>query len=158
MKTQNRISPPNSATDFPVGTIKKGNNGLLWVVKKTNLSHRWIPVANAELNGFKKLTVKYLKQNIGKRIKIYEWDVHNLWPISSAKLFKYFFEPTGNAFVGLNKKKLNNWLKTEMPIIKDKTMFFIEGINSDISALQVDSKNKQLVSSRIMNMTAYVKC
>lgn len=37
-----RQSPNDSATAFPVGTVKQGNDGNLWVVKSYNGVQRWI--------------------------------------------------------------------------------------------------------------------
>ena len=73
------------------------------------------------------------------------------------------FKPTGNAIIG--KKVLNNWLKTQQPPIKDNTYFNIEGYisfdndqnikNMTLSSLQVDSKNKKIVSSNLMNVESF---
>jgi len=168
-KKKERSGPSESATLFPQGTIKKGNNGQLWVIKKIKNSNiqRWIPVLNAEINGYKLLTVDYLKKNIGKTINIYEWDNSSIWPSSSSKLFSYKFEPNGNASIRKGKtiKIIPNWLKTLSPSIQNNTVFFIDG-NCNLRvpkimeqySLQVDSINKQLVSSNIINMIAYVKC
>jgi hypothetical protein len=42
-KEKGRKSPSESATDFPVGTIKVGNNKKKWIVKKvSNGSQRWV--------------------------------------------------------------------------------------------------------------------
>ena len=37
-----RPSPTESATLFKVGTIKKGNDGNKWIVKKVGKSQRWV--------------------------------------------------------------------------------------------------------------------
>lgn len=37
-----RQSPNDSATAFPVGTVKRGNDGNLWVIKSYNGVQRWI--------------------------------------------------------------------------------------------------------------------
>lgn len=38
---KDRPSPSESATSFPVGTKRKGNDGNMWIVIKTNNSKRW---------------------------------------------------------------------------------------------------------------------
>ena len=44
-KDKGRKGPSESATDFPVGTIKVGNNKKKWIVKKvSNGSQSWVPV------------------------------------------------------------------------------------------------------------------
>jgi hypothetical protein len=44
-KDKGRKGPSESATDFPVGTIKVGNNKKKWIVKKvSNGSQRWVPL------------------------------------------------------------------------------------------------------------------
>ena len=71
------------------------------------------------------------------------------------------FKPTGNAILG--KKVLNNWLKTQQPPIKDNTNFNIEGYisfdndpnNMELSSFQVDSKNKKIVSSNLINIETF---
>jgi hypothetical protein len=151
-----RKSPSESATEFPEGTIKRGNDGELYVVKKvSNGTKRWMSYISVELFGFKALTVDYLAKHIGKTIVIYEREYDEMWPSKIGKLFKEKFIATGNAGIIKQKKILENWLKTRKPPIKDKTIFFIEGL--DMDSLQVDSKNKKLVSSNIMNMEAFVK-
>ena len=39
-----RPSPTQSATLFKVGTIKKGNDGNRWIVKKSGKSVRWVKI------------------------------------------------------------------------------------------------------------------
>lgn len=41
-KKKDRPSPSESATLFKVGTVKKGNDGNQWVVKKAGTSVRWV--------------------------------------------------------------------------------------------------------------------
>jgi len=44
-KDKGRKGPSESATDFPVGTIKVGNNKKKWIVKKvSNGTQRWVPL------------------------------------------------------------------------------------------------------------------
>lgn len=155
-----RKGPSDSASDFPEGTIRKGNDGQNWVVKKISTgSQRWVPYNSCELFGYKALTVDYLAKHINKKITVYEREYQDMWPKSFSKestgstAYIHKFTPTGNALLG--KKILIDWLKTQSPKIKNNTMFFIEGDKS--LPLQVDSKNKTNVSNNVMNTEAFVK-
>jgi hypothetical protein len=158
-KGGSRKSPSESATDFPEGTIKVGNNKEKWVVKKVSGgSQRWIPYESVELFGYKALTVDYLAKHIGKPVKIYEREYSDLWPTkSNSKLFASTFTPNGNAGPLTNKKRIEGWLKTQKPSIKDRTVFTIDGSGDGLDSLQVDSINKTIVSSNMMNQEAFVK-
>jgi hypothetical protein len=67
----------------------------------------------------------------------------------------------------MGKKILPNWLKTRKPEIKDRSQFSIEGYLSfsistkesdfSLSSLQVDSKNKKLVSYNLMNTEVFIE-
>lgn len=158
-KGGSRKSPSESATDFPEGTIKVGNNKQKWVVKKVSGgSQRWIPYESVELFGYKALTVDYLAKHIGKPVKIYEREYSDLWPTkSNSKLYVSTFTPNGNAGPLTNKKRIEGWLKTQKPFIKDRTVFTIDGSEDGLDSLQVDSINKTTVSSNMMNTEAFVK-
>ena len=158
-KGGSRKSPSESATDFPEGTIKVGNNKQKWVVKKVSGgSQRWIPYESVELFGYKALTVDYLAKHIGKPVKIYEREYSDLWPTkSNSKLYASTFTPNGNAGPLTNKKRIEGWLKTQKPSIKDRTVFTIDGSEDGLDSLQVDSINKSIVSSNMMNQEAFVK-
>jgi hypothetical protein len=154
--SKTRKGPTESASDFPEGTIKQGNDKQSWVIKKVSGgSQRWVPYSNTELFGYKPLTVDYLGKHIGKPITVYERGYDDTWPKNFSKRTSHIhkFTPTGNALLG--KKILTGWLKTQSPQIKNDTMFFIE--SEEGLPLQVDSKNKTLVSSNLMNMEAFVK-
>jgi len=151
-----RKGPSESASEFPEGTIKQGNDKQSWVIKKVSGgSQRWVPYSTTELFGYRPLTVDYLAKHIGKSITVYERGYDDTWPKNFSKRTSHIhkFTPTGNALLG--KKVLEGWLKTQSPQIKNNTMFFIEGEES--LPLQIDSKNKTLVSSNLMNTEAYVK-
>ena len=158
-KGGSRKSPSESATDFPEGTIKVGNNKQKWVVKKVSGgSQRWIPYESVELFGYKALTVDYLAKHIGKPVKIYEREYSDLLPTkSNSKLYASTFTPNGNAGPLTNKKRIEGWLKTQKPSIKDRTVFTIDGSEDGLDSLQVDSINKTTVSSNMMNQEAFVK-
>ena len=149
-----RKGPSESASEFPEGTIKQGNDKQSWVINKVSGgSQRWVPYSSTELFGYKPLTVDYLAKHIGKPITVYERGYDDTWPKNFSKKTSHKFTPTGNALLG--KKILTDWLKTQSPQIKNDTMFFIE--NKEGLHLQVDSKNKTLVSSNLLNMEAFVK-
>jgi hypothetical protein len=171
-KVSERGSPSESATAFSVGTIKRGNDGNSYVVTETsNKTHRWIHTINAEMNNMKLLTVDYLAKNINKPIKLYlreyrnEWAKKNDWSKKDPTHGIMIFKPTGNAIMG--KKILPNWLKTRKPEMKDRSQFSIEGHLSfsistkesdfSLSSLQVDSKNKKLVSYNLMNTEVFIE-
>ena len=153
-----RKGPSESASYFPEGTIRLGNDKQNWVVKKVSGGvKRWVPYNTTELFGYKPLTVDYLAKHIGKTITVYEREYKDTWPKNFSKTsnpYIHKFTPTGNALLG--KKVLTDWLKTQSPKIKNNSMFFIEG-KEDLP-LQVDSKNKTTVSNNIMNTEAFVKC
>ena len=152
-----RKGPTESALDFPEGTIKQGNDKQSWVVKKVSGgSQRWVSMSSVELFGYKRLTVDYLAKHIDKTITVYEREYKDTWPKTFSRepsAYIHKFTPTGNALLG--KKILKDWLKTQTPQIKNNTMFFIEG--EEGLPLQVDSKNKSLVSNNVINTEAFVK-
>ena len=171
-KVSERDSPSESATAFSVGTIKKGNDGNQYVVTETsNKTHRWVPTINAEMNNMKLLTIDYLAKNINKPIKLYlreyrgEWPKKNDWSRKDPTHGIMIFKPTGNAIIG--KKILDNWLKTRKPEIKERSQFNVEGFLSfsvsnkesdfSLSSLQVDSKNKKVVSYNLMNTEVFIE-
>ena len=49
-----RQGPSDSATIFPVGTIKRGNDGNNWIVIQTKTSKRWSKVNENKLQKTKK--------------------------------------------------------------------------------------------------------
>ena len=169
-----RKSPNESATLFDVGTMKKGNDDHIWVIMSDkNNNKRWVPKISVELNGLKTLTVDYLAKNIDKTLKLYDREYGNQWPdkndwleknkmkVRDLGYYTILFKPTGNALLG--KKVLKNWLKTQQPPIKDNTNFNIEGYisfdndpnNMELSSFQVDTKNKKIVSSNLINIETF---
>ena len=167
MKTRKvRKSPQESATEVPEGTVRLGGNRQFWVAKRIGKSNRWIPSDTAELFGLRKLTVDDLVA--GRTIIFYEREYCDNWPtlkdhraMEGCQLYKVVFTPSGHADVG--GKTIPRWLETRRPPIKDRTVFTVNGRleyenNKPIDAgLQVDSRNKRLVSSRIMNMEAFIQ-
>ncbi len=159
-----RPSPAESATSFPEGTIRKGGNRNMWVVRKMGGVNRWIPVESAEINGIRLLTVDYMKTMIGKEISIFLREYSDTWP--STKDFKTYlrFIPDGNARIGKNKKVLENWLRTKTPSVKKGQYFFVTGIGTygkdyttTVDSLQVSSGSGTVVSPNLMNTEAFVR-
>ncbi len=154
-----RKSPDISATECIVGTIMVGNDKNKWVVDKTsNGTHRWVPILNAEINNMKYLTIDYLKKNINKKIKLYNREYRKNWPKKSDWTKEpnthYIIEfiPTGNAIIG--KKILENWLKQDK-LINNKLLLIEGAIDGKLSSLQVDTKNKKMVSYNLMNTETF---
>ena len=161
-----RLSPSESATLYSIGTIKYGKDEIQqWVVVKTsNGIKRWTKYESVKLNGFQALTVEYLTKNIGKLLEIYLCEYNDMWPTSKNFSSRIYFLSTGNAHVNRNKNPIVNWLRTKRPAIKDNTIFSIEGYigwykkdKLELSSLQVDSLNKTLVSTNVLNTRAFVK-
>lgn len=155
---KSRSSPTESATQFPEGTIKKGNNMQYWVIKRaTNGTQRWQPLSSAPIiSGIAPLTVDYLAKNIGKTITIYETEYMGRYPAKTelSGVAGTNFTPSGDAM--LKNKLIPGWLKNQKPAIPDRVIFSIQSAGDELS-LQVDSINKKLVSSNVMNMLAWVK-
>lgn len=66
MSKKNRPSPSDSATNFKVGTKKKGNDGNFWIIKENvKGTHRWVRV-----DGKKKISssIKSKKQKTSNKI------------------------------------------------------------------------------------------
>lgn len=161
-KTRVRKSPSESATEFPEGSIRRGNDKQAWVVKRRTTSQRWAPVASTTLFGFKPLTVDYLAKHVGEPISLYERDFQAQWPKSTRGMQQATFTATGAAGP-TGGRMVPGWLKTRKPAIKTNTMFTIDGglVNKGsatvLPGLQVDSVNKTLVSSNSTNTEAFVK-
>ena len=169
-----RPSPSDSATLYSEGTIKKGGDGNLWVVKNNKKGiAKWTPYNSVELNGLKPLTVDFIAKNIGKELTIYERDYSDKWPKKTdSGMYKLQWIANGDVeYRNNNKSKSKNksgiiskWLSNKnRETIKDNTMFFLLGsgnwyYDKELStmSLQVDSKNKMHVSSNIMNREAFV--
>lgn len=55
MSKSNRKGPTESATLYPVGTKRKGNDGRMWIIKKTSSGvQRWVPLPEKSLIKIKK--------------------------------------------------------------------------------------------------------
>jgi hypothetical protein len=161
-----RQSPTESATLFPEGTIRKGNNGRHWVVKKTTTGvPRWVLEETVTLHGFQKLTVDCMESMIGKEMAIYLREYTDVWPTKTTleKKPSLRFIPNGDARV--RKTIYTNWLHTRSPSIKPGQVFELMGTGFydmggkkvfEEMTLQVDSKNGHIVSPNLMNTEAFV--
>jgi len=153
----NRPSPSESAGSLSEGIIKRGNNGQHWVIKKaSNGIQRWVPLASGVvIGGIMPLTVDYLAKNIGKPIIIYETEYEGHYPTRAEFRERWRFTPSGDAKVGGNKL-LAGWLRKQKPAIPNRVVFSVMGTGDELP-FQVDSINKKLASSNIMNMLAWVR-
>jgi hypothetical protein len=159
-----RQSPSDSATIHKIGSIMKGNDGQRWVVDKTsNGVHRWTSNLSCKLNDMMILTVDHLNKNINKPIKLYLREYSNLWPKKnewskpSPTNSSIIFKPTGNAIIG--KKIIPDWLKNQTSFKKGLNVegyLSFDGKTEVLSSLQVDSKNKKIVSINLMNTEIFV--
>jgi hypothetical protein len=154
-----RKGPSSSATEFPEGTIEYGNDNKRWVVVKSVKNiQRWSPLASATLFGYTPLTAKYLADNIGKPITVYEREMRFMWPKKRGDFdVKYTFTPSGDA--EREGKIYKNWLQTRKPAVEDNDLFVIKGtMRGDLdSPLKVAPKPGELVSTNLMNTDAFVK-
>lgn len=155
-----RKSPSNSATSFPVGTIRGS-----WVVTKTSTGvQRWTPYVSVTMNGFKALTLDYLTKNIEKTITLYQREAEEMWPTSvkDEGMYSYTFKPTGNARKGNNKKVYENWLITREPPIQPRQFFRVEGEmlifgKPSLGYLTVDSVGGKLVTANFLSTETFIR-
>ena len=109
-----------------------------------------------------------ISKNIGKKITIYEREYCEKWPRMKdtksvyCKLYKRYFIPNGDAILIKGKQKiLKNWLKTRKPQIPDRTVFILTGRlfgdRLEDIGVQVDSRDKMLASSKVMNTEAFIR-
>ena len=140
----------------------------------------------AILNGFRKFTVDYAAKHISKPVILYTREYGSKWPARNAwtKLAgnadntysRMKFIPNGDAGIFPTKKKFVNWLTTRSPSIKEGTHFYVDGetfmCNNKAQrispydcdpdefladGLQVDTKDKQTLSTNLMNTEVFVK-
>lgn len=73
-KKSDRKGPPESATLFKVGTIKKGNNDKLWIIKETtNGTKRWVQHKDVSKHKESNKSLNVAKKT--KKRKTTKWDV-----------------------------------------------------------------------------------
>jgi len=170
---RHRKGPSESATAFPEGTIKLGNDNHNWLVKKDiNGIPRWVHANSATLNGFTRFTVDYAAKHIGKDIILYCSEYKDTWPQKGdwikkpdSTYSKMKFIPTGDAI--REKTRIKGWLRTQKPSIKRGTHFYLDGMmhmcqtskcdDYLADSIQVDSVDGQQLSPNLMNTVAYVK-
>ena len=140
----------------------------------------------AILNGFRKFTVDYAAKHINKPLILYtreygsKWPVRNAWTKAAGNAENTYsrmkFIPNGDAGIMGRKKKFVNWLTTRSPPIKEGTHFYVDGgtffCNNKAQraspydcdpdefladGLQVDTKDKQILSTNLMNTEVFVK-
>lgn len=115
-------------------------------------------------NSFRRLTAKILARNIGKKVKVYEREIRNIFPRSTRDFdVKYTFTPNGDGELIKHRTKhilYPNWLRKHNYTVKKNDLFFIKGemksknLNGEI---QVAPLPTELVSSNLMNTEAFVK-
>lgn len=140
----------------------------------------------AILNGFRKFTVDYAAKHIGKPLILYtreygsKWPARNAWTKAAGNADNTYsrmkFIPNGDAGIFPKKKKFVNWLTMRSPSIKEGTHFYVDGetfmCNNKAQrispydcdpdefladGLQVDTKDKQTLSTNLMNTEVFVK-
>ena len=160
--------PIENAALYKQGTIKSASDGSKWVAKwNENASiMEWITYNQVQLNGYRALTIDYLRENIGKEIVIYEREYKYNWPSRiDSNLYVLKWAPNGDALSMSNGLIIRNWLITQIPKIEDDVVFLLlgfgNGYNYETSelfetALQVSSKDKKSVSSNIESLCAFV--
>ena len=140
----------------------------------------------AILNGFRKFTVDYAAKHINKPVILYtreygsKWPARNAWTKAAGNADNTYsrmkFIPNGDAGIFPKKKKFVNWLTTRSPSIKEGTHFYVDGetfiCNNKAQraspydcdpdefladGLQVDTKDKQTLSTNLMNTEVFVK-
>jgi hypothetical protein len=140
----------------------------------------------AILNGFRKFTVDYAAKHISKPVILYtreygsKWPTRNAWTKAAGNADNTYsrmkFIPNGDAGIFPTKKKFVNWLTTRSPSIKEGTHFYVDGetfmCNNKAQrispydcdpdefladGLQVDTKDKQTLSTNLMNTEVFVK-
>jgi hypothetical protein len=167
--------PCVNARLYNQGTILRGQDNNKWVAKfnSDNNIMEWHEFAKIELDGYRALTVEYIRQNIGKEICIYERESkYGKWPNAvDSYLYKLVWTPNGDAMSMVDGIIMRNWLITQNPPILDDTIFLLFGFgnghcyssNSDCNsemfemALQVNSKDKKSISSSIDRLDAFVR-
>jgi hypothetical protein len=168
-----RKSPTVSATVVTEGTVQRGNDGQDWVsVRGATGVQRWVPVISATLHGLRRLTVDDVARafRTGKELVFYErGGGESTWPSSVRGMGRTIFRPNGDLLVGppaRSQKRHSGWLRTRTPAIHNRMFCLLDGqivFNPGskhqmkvAGGVQIDSLNKKLVSSNIMNMESFV--
>lgn len=100
---KNRKSPQESATNFSIGTIKKGNDGNNWIIIETkNKTHRWKKLHNSNNKTIKKSKSKFINKSTNKN------NINNTIIPSTEKLKQ--LKKKYSVLVSGNKSELANGL------------------------------------------------
>jgi hypothetical protein len=150
-----RKSPSESASIQMVGTIAKGNDGLHWVVDKTeNGIKRWVHTKSSKLNGLELLSEEFLKKNLGKNVKLYCREYQLQWP--HKKDFKQTGTHTIITFIPTGNNKNTNGGK----LVEIEGHINFNGTNNKadfiLSSLQMSSKDKS-ISTNLINTEVFVE-
>lgn len=140
-KNKTRKAPIESATSLPEGTIKGS-----WVIKRaSNGVPRWMKDVSVELNGFRRLTVDRVPD---KPIMLYVREYGNMWPKRNA---------------WTNPKDETHFTAKFIPTKKgsdDGPVYMCRnGVCEDKigDGMQVDSKERKLMSLNFMNQEMFVR-
>ena len=175
-KYTSRPAPPYPAQNCK-NILKTGNNGKKYKsVSNKNGIYKWKLIQQTMTKRSKKsykkmnkFTVDYAAKNINKLITIYcraygdEEPKKSDWVQNKCGThYKLKFRPNGNAGILGKKQRIENWLISQKPPIKNYTFFKLDGEIyennklTDWGGLLVDSKNKQNISVNLMNTECFV--
>lgn len=167
------IYPKEHASLYSEGRIIFGIDGNKWIAKYNENYNQmeWQQFHQVQLNGYRALTIDYLRENIGKEIVIYEREYKYNWPSKiDSNLYVVKWSPNGDGMSMSNGIIIRNWLITQTPKLEeDDDVFLLLGFSNGNGncdgdeknelfemALQVNSKDKKSVSSNIKNLGAFV--
>lgn len=186
-KYTSRPAPPYPAQNCK-NIVKTGNNGkkyksvsnkngiYKWKLIQQTMTKRTYTKSKKSSSKYKKMknfTVDYAAKNINKLITIYCREYDDEEPKKSNWIqnkygthYKLKFRPNGNAGISGKKQRIENWLISQKPPIKNNTRFVLDGeiydyennkwmLQSDWE-FQVDSKDKQTISVNLMNTECFV--
>jgi glutathione peroxidase-family protein len=178
-KYTSRPAPPYPAQNCK-NIIKTGNNGKKYKsVSNKNGIYKWklIQSKRTSTKSYKKMnkfTVDYAAKNINKLITIYCREYKDEEPKKSDWIqnkcgthYKLKFRPNGNAGIEGKKQRIENWLISQKPPIKNRTLFVLDGelyyyennkwmLDSDTQPFRVDSRGKQNLSVNLLNTECFI--
>ena len=145
-----RISPQESATYYPEGSLRSGNNGNLWINQK-------------DINGRLSWKVTAITKEKYPKIKYNEYtDSISIWLTDTLKIFYYYSNtPTTIFFIYPDGKTLKisdriNNLSQEFQNQFDIKKYDLEKNENDLSYLEIMRKVKDLTSD-LINLQIYKK-
>ena len=107
----------------------------------------------------------YVSKHAGEQITLYVREYGEMWPKKNEWTkpqthYTVKFTPTGDATN--EKTKLPGWLKSQKPEIKKGSHFSLDGAvcydsGDCLDGVQVDSKERKLMSLNFMNQEVFVR-